>query len=201
MFVSYSNITGLYTGCASHAEFIQTAENTVFENQPNPENYYLDQNLTLQLLVSPKPSLVHVFNRATNTWEISQNFLPKVKRDKLMEINKYRGKLLAEPITYQNSPFDCDETAQRNIQAWTTNINAGTNPPAGFVWRDYNNVDHAADASFVLGLNAAVVARGTQLYQTSWTKKAEIDALTTVEAVNAYDITTGWQENTCQTCE
>ena len=118
--------------------------------------------------------------------------LPQLKIGKQNEITGHREKLLTEPITYQNTLFDADANSQRNIQAWATNINAGTNPPAGFVWRDYNNVDHAANAAFILGLNAAVVARGTQLYQTSWTKKAEIDALTTVEAVNAYDITTGW---------
>jgi hypothetical protein len=192
MFVSYSNITGLYTGCASSAEFIQTAETTVFENQPNPENYYLDEALTLQPLTAQKPSKFHVFNRATNTWEISQIFLPQVKRDKITQINKVREKLLNEPISYQGSLFDCDELSQRNIQAWLITINAGTNPPVGFVWRDYNNQYHAADAEFVRGLNNVIVARGTLIYQTSWTKKAEIDALTTVEQVNNYDVNTGW---------
>lgn len=152
-------------------------------------NYTLEQIALKQ----NRPLLPVEWSNETFTWTpINIRSLQELKQDRKNQITVLRETKNQEPITYQNSLFDCDETAQRNIQAWTTNINAGTNPPAGFVWRDYNNVDHPADVDFILGLNAAVVARGTQLYQTSWTKKSEIDALTTAEAVNAYDITTGW---------
>jgi hypothetical protein len=72
------------------------------------------------------------------------------------------------------------------------NIAAGQNPPSGFVWRGYDNVNHPADAAFVVGLGNAITMRGTYLYQRSWIKKAEIDALTTPEDVKAYDVTAGW---------
>lgn len=170
------------------------AESTGSAFQYVKDGVLTDYTELQRLAKQNKPKgLPATWSNETFTWTIVDNrTLEQLKTAKKDQITQLRETKNLEPITYQNSLFDCDETAQRNIQAWTTNINAGTNPPEGFVWRDYNNVDHAANASFVLGLNAAVVARGTQLYQTSWTKKAEVDALTTAEQVNAYDVTTGW---------
>jgi hypothetical protein len=143
----------------------------------------------------PKPEdtdlVSYVWDTETKRW-VATTTLTAVKNQKKNLISTLRETKNLEPITYNNMLFDCDAQAQRNIQAWVTNINAGINPPQGFVWRDYNNVDQPADANFILGLNAAVVARGTQMYQTSWNKKAEVDALTTIEQVNSYDINAGW---------
>jgi hypothetical protein len=96
------------------------------------------------------------------------------------------------PIAYAGSTLDADAKAQRNISSWQVQIAAGVQVPSGFVWRDANNVDHAADAAFINGLGAAITIRGTLLYQAAWTHKANIQALTTVEDILAYDITTGW---------
>lgn len=96
------------------------------------------------------------------------------------------------PISYSGSQFDADATAQRNVSAWMTNIAAGQNPPTGFVWRDFNNVDHPADGAFIVGLGNAITLRGSYLYQRSWIKKAEVDALTTAAEVKSYDVQSGW---------
>jgi len=103
-----------------------------------------------------------------------------------------RERLNRLPITYNDSQFDADAVAQRNVSAWMTNIGAGQNPPTGFTWRGYDNVDHPADADFIVGLGNLITLRGSYLYQRSWIKKAEVDALTTAAAVKAYDVTTGW---------
>jgi len=202
-YVIYNTITGeIFSTTVSNAENISA-------NLPNVADYayingkhynnegwinngvFVEYTNQQKIEKSKFPDYVAKWSNQTMTWT-DQRPVTEQKQSKKDQITRLRETKNLEPITYENTLFDCDETAQRNIQAWTTNINAGTNPPEGFVWRDYNNTDHAADAAFVLGLNAAVVARGTQLYQTSWTKKLEVDALTTVEQVNAYDITVGW---------
>lgn len=114
------------------------------------------------------------------------------KRAKAGEISMVREAKNYQPISYDGALFDADELGQRNIQAWVNTINAGTNPPAGFVWRDFDNADHPADAAFIIGLNNAIVDRGTNLYQVSWSKKAAVEALTTVQDVIDYDATSGW---------
>jgi hypothetical protein len=69
---------------------------------------------------------------------------------------------------------------------------AGQSIPPGFKWRAADNTNYPADAAFVNGLGTAMTLRGTLLYQASWAKKAEVDALATVAQVNSYDVTTGW---------
>ena len=110
----------------------------------------------------------------------------------LVKIHAERERRNLLPITFSGSSFDADEKGQRNLTAWMVNIAAGITVPAGFVWRDYDNVDHPADAAFIVGLGGAVTLRGTHLYQTAWEKKAEVSALTTLEAVMGYDPTAGW---------
>ena len=127
----------------------------------------------------------------TDGW-IDLRSLAEVKAAKTEEINVERERRGILPITFQGIEWDADELSQRNISAWMASIAAGVAIPTGFVWRATDNTNHAADADFVNGLGAAITLRGTVLYQTSWGKKAAVNALTTVDAVKAYDVTAGW---------
>jgi hypothetical protein len=118
--------------------------------------------------------------------------IEKFKADKIESINAERERRGVLPITFQGIEWDADEFSQRNISAWMASIAAGVAIPPGFTWRAADNTNHAADAAFINGLGAAITLRGTLLYQTSWGKKAEVAALTTVDAVKAYDVTAGW---------
>jgi hypothetical protein len=141
--------------------------------------------------IPKKPEEWFVWDNATEGW-IDPSPLAVLKKKKSDEITLARERRNLSPITYQNVIFDADEEAQRNVSAWMTNIAAGQDPPTGFEWRAYDNVNHPADAAFVVGLGNAITLRGTYLYQRSWIKKAEVAALTTAEDVRAYDVTTGW---------
>jgi hypothetical protein len=129
-------------------------------------------------------------------WEndgwVDPTTVAQLKEAKQIDISIERERLNSLPITYAGAQFDATSTAQRNVSAWMTNIANGQNPPSGFTWRGYDNVDHPADASFIVALGNAITLRGSYLYQRSWIKKAEVDALTTAAQVKAYDITTGW---------
>jgi len=114
-----------------------------------------------------------------------------LRSSRLVEIEVERERRNELPVQYAGSMFDADATAQRNVSAWLAMVNAGQDPPTGFFWRDYDNVDHPAGAAFITGLAAAITLRGTLLYQTSWAKKAEI-ATMSVEQLKAYDPTSGW---------
>jgi hypothetical protein len=175
--------------------FPSPKDNEILFETAYSDNHFLN-NDNIPTLAPEKPLDVHVYNsyffdRNTWTWQNVTN-IDLLKTTKKDEINKERERRNTLPITYQNNTWDADPQSQRNVSAWMTTLAAGNTLPAGFTWRSYNNQDVAADQSFVNGLGAAMTLRGTQLYQTSWIKKAEIDALTTVEAVNNYDITTGW---------
>ena len=108
------------------------------------------------------------------------------------EVDAERERQNLLPIIFGGTLFDADAIAQRNVSAWLTNVAAGLNPPPGFVWRDFNNADHPADANFIRGLASAITLRGTLLYQTAWAKKAAVRAMTTRAEVDAFDPLSGW---------
>jgi hypothetical protein len=171
-------------------EIPQAEENELVLSEYFDATYCLDtQNVPAKMPV--RPARGYAFNRATWQWEDTST-LQQVKDKKKNEINQERERRNELPIAYQNNTWDADPQSQRNVSAWMTTLASGATLPSNFTWRSYSNQDVAADQAFVNGLGAAMTLRGTQLYQTSWVKKAEVDALTTVEAVNSYDVNTGW---------
>ena len=191
--------TGLLKNCVnivSEGDVPQVPEPAIGE-LVLPE-YYQNYCLNMQNVPTKMPEqppkvsgIRYAFNRNNWTWQDAAT-LEQLKARKKDEINQERERRNELPIEYQNNTWDADPQSQRNVSAWMTTLAAGATLPAGFTWRSYNNQDVAADEAFVNGLGAAMTVRGTQLYQTSWVKKAEVDALTTVEAVNNYDVNTGW---------
>jgi hypothetical protein len=142
--------------------------------------------------IPKKPSQYHVWQN--DGWVDSRPIptLAEEKEKKNIDINIERERRGVLPILFAGIEWDADKTAQRNISAWMASIAAGVTIPTEFVWRATDNTNHPADAAFVNGLGASITLRGTLLYQTSWGKKAEVNALTTVDAVKAYDVTAGW---------
>lgn len=141
--------------------------------------------------MQPPPLKDQQWNGREGRW-IDNRPLEARRLEKLQLVNQERERRNLLPIEYAGSLFDADERGQRNVSAWMTNIAAGMALPPGFVWRDFNNVDHPADAAFVVGLGAAITVRGTVLYQAAWTKKAQLDAMTTAEEIAAFDPAQGW---------
>lgn len=111
--------------------------------------------------------------------------LQQAKDRKNAEIDAERERRGALPVDYAGTQFDADATALRNVTGWQLQIARGMAIPSGFMWRDFNNVDHPCDAAFLDGLGAAITLRGTGLYQQAWTLKASVDAATTVPDVEA----------------
>lgn len=139
--------------------------------------------------IPPKPSIYHEW--VGEGW-VDARELGELKAEKSRQIDLERERRNLLPLEYEGHLFDADQTAQRNISAWMTVIAAGQQPPEGFAWRGYDNVDHPADGAFIVGLGAAITLRGTLLYQAAWAKKAALNALATPEEVAAFDVTTGW---------
>jgi hypothetical protein len=188
--------------CSTEMPFVQPGFVLVSDTYPDrgsirPDSHYVNSageivKYSPELFAArfERPSLRHQWD-VQQGW-VDQSTLPQVKADKTEAINVEREHRGVLPITFQGIEWDADDLSQRNVSAWMASIAAGVAIPPGFTWRAADNTNHPADAAFVNGLGAEITLRGTVLYQTSWGKKAEVEALTTVQAVKAYDVTVGW---------
>lgn len=178
----------LFSGSADEPHMLAGDGKSVIEGVAHESGAYL----TIEgdrVPIPTKPSNSHEWDWTSKTWVPNIDGARLLRKVEIESERERRGYLT---IQHAGSAFDADAKAQRNISAWQAQIAAGVSIPSGFVWRDANNVDHPADAAFVNALGEAITVRGTMLYQAAWTHKAAIAALSTVEDILAYDITTGW---------
>jgi hypothetical protein len=132
-----------------------------------------------ELLIAP--SYDFLFNSEKDLWEVN---LPAKKSSLLITVKRLLDLNLEAPISYNNCLFAPDTG---NLIVWKDQV-----LPLGFVWRDINNNNIAADSSFINGLLLAIATRTNSLYQLLWQHKEAIRALSTVEQINSYNATAGW---------
>lgn len=123
------------------------------------------------------------------------------KQRKRVNVDTVRDEKLAAGVPYI-FPGDVPGTVQtrdltdhRNIQANGSAAQmyllAG-HPEAEMQFRDTEDVVHTLTAQQMAEMCSYVMGYGQAIYSASWAHKTAIDALETVEAVEAYDVTTGW---------
>ena len=95
--------------------------------------------------------------------------------------------------------FDADNVSRERISGTIARLQRGDGLPAGWLgWRDADNNMHWAtdDAATVLAnltaLSCAIEDREQALLIAAWQHKANIAALTDIDAIIGYDATTGW---------
>lgn len=113
-------------------------------------------------------------------------------------IDAYRDKILYNKFTWNNNRWDCDTVSRQNISgACTFVLQNGNNVPPGFVWRDFDNVNHPVSASDMQGLGNALLAFTFTAYGVAWYHKSTITAITDetqiLDVLN-YDYTVGWPD-------
>jgi hypothetical protein len=148
------------------------------------DTHYIDANNNLVEYTAQQkakrqqlPGYHAVWSLDTMSWRDLRN-VQEVAQEKLLQINQERERRNWLPVQYSGSTFDADQVSQRNIQNWIGVIGAGGALPSNFQWRDANNVNHPATAEWLLGLNAVIVARTSQLYAASWQKKQTLETFT-----------------------
>jgi hypothetical protein len=119
--------------------------------------------------------------------------LVTLKAEKADEINAHRDDVLFDRFPFDNKRWDCDAASRANIiGANTLAIVSGGQLPPDFVWRDYDNQNHAATASYMAQMGAAMFSFSAAVYGASWYHKAAVASLTTAAQVRAYDFSGSW---------
>ena len=140
----------------------------------------------------PKPTDFHDWSSVTKSWFPN---LDAAKAAKKAEIEAELVRRLYLPC----NGFDADKVSRERISGMIARLQRGDGLPAGWLgWRDANNdmqwaADDAATAlASLTALSRAIENREQALLVASWTHKANISALTDIDAILAYDTTAGW---------
>jgi hypothetical protein len=121
------------------------------------------------------------------------------QRDVNDQITAYRDTWSKNYMAWNNDTWQCDDISKINVMASNTIalLNGGV-LPAGFTWRNVNNVNVPMTAAQMGALGAQMSKFITICYQTSWNHKASVMLLTTVADVLAYNYTTLWPSRDVQ---
>ena len=124
--------------------------------------------------------------------ELDAQYITYLKRVQHDAINDYRSVKIAAGYTDSNTiTWSTTPTDIQNINAICTLIALGV-VTTDQTWRDANNVNHTMTTADLVALAGGLSTFVAANYSTSWTHKANIDALTTEADILAYDYTTSW---------
>ena len=139
-----------------------------------------------------KPSPHHEWDWPTKSWLPN---LDAARKAKLQEVAAELNRRLYLPC----NGFDADKVSRERISGMIARLQRGDGLPAGWMgWRDASNQQQWAtdDAATVLAnltaLSRAIEDREQALLVASWTHKANIAALTDIDAIIGYDVTANW---------
>ena len=112
--------------------------------------------------------------------------LTDVKTAKWNEINAYRDYVLSLGIWYMGHFWGSDPTSRANITGAVAAAVAGIPLPSGFTWRDNNNNNVSFTLTNLVTLGGYLLAFVNEVYNASWTMKSTVDALTSLDDVDAF---------------
>ena len=145
-----------------------------------------------ELVPFPAKPPHHEWDWTTKSWLPN---LDAARSAKLQEVSTELNRRLYLPC----NGFDADQVSRDRIRGMIARLQRGDGLPAGWVgWRDASNQQQWSqdDAATVLAnltaLSRAIEDREQALLVASWTHKANIAALTDIDAIIGYDVTANW---------
>ena len=116
--------------------------------------------------------------------------LPNAKQRKYIDLEAVRHIKQYADVTYNGHTYDAGQVARSNLTAMLLSFDLSSKTDD--FWLDTSNNQVILTKVQFQELFDAVFASQQNAYMTESTKHQEIAALTTVEAVEAYDVNAGW---------
>lgn len=146
-----------------------------------------------------RPSEFHEWNYTTKAWEVSSAQIAAARAKKLFDLDLAYASSRNVPFSFGGSSLSCSDLAIDGIRCVVSQIeNIGLMPDE---WNGWRTVDgsrltplNALDPELARAKSILVSAesRRAALLSIFWNHADAIAALTTVSAIMAYDVTTGW---------
>lgn len=132
---------------------------------------------------------VETFDGAGNlVSSVDNRNLGAVKAAKMELVNAEREVQLDKGMWVYGYFWDTAERGRANVSGMVAGLAAGVPLPSNFVWRTRDNINVPFTAQMLVGLGAQTLNFVNQVYGASWYIKQQIDALTTLEQVDAFNI-------------
>ena len=123
---------------------------------------------------------------------VEQQTLDQAKEHRKRALNSEREILLdSATVEYNSVTYDADSRSIDNINGTLTAIQAGITVAEPITWRAADNTNQSLTHAQLTELAGLMFANVQSVYQTSWDKKAAVDAASTVEDVQAVVWITG----------
>ena len=185
-FTAYNPETGevLYQGTADEPAVLETADTAIVLELAPPDTY---RSGDAWAQIPPKPSDRHVFDWSTKTW-CDPRTLEQAKAEKRAEINAARLQATYSSFTFQGHEIACDQLSRSDIDGVNGTVATTGALPVDFPghWKTKaNDYVPIPDVATWNGFYAAMVAQGTANFARSQQLKAQVEAATTVEQVDA----------------
>ncbi len=119
--------------------------------------------------------------------------LEEVKEARQQDVNALRDRKLSGGVQFKGVLFDSSERSRNALAATTAMLAASDSKlPEGFGWRSADNRNIVMDRKVLLVFQAAMTGWVYRNYQASWDHKAAIEALSSIEEVQKYNLEQGW---------
>lgn len=170
------------------AEFVHLQDGAFLVGDADPGRQYVDV-IEKKLTDFPaRPSADHEWRWDTKEWAAS---LAHVRERRLKELKDQRDARVNGTFTWDGSVFDADPISQTRILGAAVSA-AGAPQRFPVNWRTNNNAWRALSAADTSAVWDALQTHIQANFSAFATKEAQINALTTVEDLQTYDVTTGW---------
>ena len=143
-------------------------------------------------IADPAPYPTYCGLTSDGTWLVDTQL---AKADKKQTVTK---EVLSRSLAPCNG-FDADDTASNRISGMIARLQRGDGLPLGWAgWRDANNNMHWAEdnaatvLTHLIALSRMIEDREQVLLVASWTHKSNIEVLSYIDDIVAYDVTVGW---------
>ncbi len=121
--------------------------------------------------------------------------LDEVKNSRKSEVNALRAQKLEEGVAYKGFDFASDEKTRNLLAAMAAKLALPDAVlPESFVWRSADNQPVPMTKEEVLTFHGAMTDWVYAVHKASWDHKAAINALTTIEEAENYDVQRAWPD-------
>lgn len=111
--------------------------------------------------------------------------LADVKKAQIDILNAAYNTAIQQPVAYMSTTFQADTSSQTKVMAVLAAMTPAGATPAGFYWVDMPNNRVPMTLAQVQGLAQAMMAQGWTAFQNLQTRKASVNAATTIQGVQA----------------